>query len=253
MTRTVTAIVVACATTALSGCASAPSTSPAESPITVFAASSLRSVFGTLGEQFEKSHPGTPVTFSFAGSADLATQLGQGAPADVFASADEKNMGKAVEAGQVTADPSTFATNTLTIVTAPGNPKGIASLADLAKPDISVVVCAPQVPCGSATRKVEADAGVALRPVSEESAVADVLGKVVSGQADAGLVYVTDAKSAGGKVASVPFPESAAAVNRYPIAVLAESKNPPAAKLFVDLVTGPHGRQALADAGFGVP
>lgn len=256
MTRAGPAIAAVCVTAVVSGCCvvsgcSAPPTATSE--ITVFAASSLRSVFGTLAGQLGQAHPGTTVNFSFAGSSDLVAQLTQGAPADVFAPADDKNMGKAVDAGLVTGDPTTFAANTLTIVTAPGNPKGIASFADLATPGLSVVVCAPAVPCGSATRTIEARAGVALHPVSEESAVADVLGKVVSGQADAGLVYVTDAKSAGDKVTGVPFPESAEAVNSYPIAVLAEAQNPTVAQLFVDLVTSPDGRRALAEAGFATP
>lgn len=261
MTRMAIAIAAVCAAAVVSACSGTPSPPPAADPaaggvtgaITVFAASSLRSVFATLAEQFETSHPGTTVTLSFAGSADLLTQLTAGAPADVFAPADEKTMGKAVDAGLAAGVPTTFATNTLTVITQPGNPKGIASVADLAKPEVSVVVCAPQVPCGAAAAKIESAAGVALRPVSEESAVADVLGKVVSGQADAGLVYVTDAKTAGGAVTSVAIPQSAEAVNSYPIAVLAEANNPAAARLFVDLVTGPQGRQALAEAGFAGP
>lgn len=241
------------ATALVSACSGSPSPAAATGAITVFAASSLKSVFARIAEQFEKSHPGTRVSFNFAGSSDLVTQLTQGAPADVFASADEKNMGKALDAGLVTGDPAKFATNTLTIVTRPGNPKGIASLQDLTRPATLVVVCAPQVPCGSATEKAEKAADVMLTPVSEESAVADVLGKVVSGQADAGLVYVTDARSAGDKVAAVSFPEAGQAVNTYPIAVLNQSRNPDVARMFVDLVTGPEGRQELTEAGFAVP
>ena len=250
----VTAAVI-CLAAVLSACSGEPSpgTTGSTGAITVFAASSLKSVFGKLAGQFEKAHPGTKVNVSFAGSADLVTQITQGAPADVFASADEKNMDKAVGAGLVTGNPVTFATNTLTIVTGPGNPKGIAALADLTKPGVAVVICAPQVPCGAAALKIQDATGVALKPVSEESAVADVLGKVVSGQADAGLVYVTDAKAAGEKVVAVPFPESADAVNSYPIAALKESKNPAVAQMFVDLVAGPEGKRALTEAGFVVP
>ena len=235
----------------LSACSTTPSVS--NDAITVFAASSLKSVFGKLAGLFEKAHPGTRVNVSFAGSSDLVTQLVQGAPADVFASADEKNMDKAVDAGLVPGKPVIFATNTLTIVTGPGNPKGIASLADLTKPGVTVVICAPQVPCGAAAQKVQDAAGLKLRPVSEESAAADVLGKVVSGQADAGLVYVTDANSAGERVGAVRFPESRNAVNSYPITALRESKSPAVAQMFVDLVTGPDGERALTDAGFVVP
>lgn len=240
------------ASTTSSG-ASSPSASSITGDITVFAAASLKSTFTALGDQFKKEHPGADVTFSFAGSSDLVTQLTQGAPADVFASADTKNMTKATDAGLVTGEPVNFASNTLTIVTPPGNPKGIASFADLAKPGTQVVLCAPQVPCGSATEKVEQATGVKLVPVSEESAVTDVLGKIISGQADAGLVYVTDASGAGDKVTTVPFPEASGAVNTYPIAVLKESKNVAAAQGFVDLVTGPEGRKILAAAGFAAP
>ncbi|WP_422748864.1 molybdate ABC transporter substrate-binding protein [Mycobacterium sp. WMMD1722] len=241
------------ATALLAGCSSPDAESPPAAEVVVFAAASLKSTFTELGERFEKDHPGTKVAFNFAGSSDLATQLGQGAPADVFASADEQNMTKAVDAGLVSGDPVDFATNTLTIVTPPGNPKAVTSFADLARPGTQVVVCAPQVPCGAATRTIEDATGVALTPVSEESSVTDVLGKITSGQADAGLVYVTDARSAADKVTSVPFPESADAVNTYPIAVLDESTQQALAQQFVDLVTGPAGREVLASTGFAAP
>ncbi|MBU8812039.1 molybdate ABC transporter substrate-binding protein [Mycolicibacterium goodii] len=221
--------------------------------LTVFAAASLKSVFTELGEQFESDNPGTTVEFNFAGSSDLVTQLTQGAPADVFASADTPNMNKAIDAGLVHGDPVDFATNTLTIVTAPGNPKNIRTFADLARPGISIVVCAPQVPCGSATEKIETATGVTLSPVSEESAVTDVLGKVTSGQADAGLVYVTDAKGAGDDVTAIGFPEAAAAVNTYPIATLKDSAHREAAQRFVALVVSPDGRKVLSGKGFVAP
>jgi molybdate transport system substrate-binding protein len=193
------------------------------------------------------------VEFSFAGSSDLVTQLTQGAPADVFASADTKNMDKAVQAGLLAGDPVNFASNTLTIAVAPGNPKKIASFKDLTQQGLNVVVCAPQVPCGSAAQSVEKATGVTLNPVSEESSVTDVLNKVTTGEADAGLVYVTDVKGAGDKVAVVAFPEAAGAVNTYPIAVLKESKNPEFARNFVDLVTGESGQKVLSAAGFAKP
>ncbi|MGU3435981.1 molybdate ABC transporter substrate-binding protein [Actinomycetes bacterium M1A6_2h] len=232
-----------------------PSTSAGDvtGDLTVFAAASLKATFTELGNRFEAAHPGTSVNFGFAGSADLVTQLTAGAPADVFASADTANMTKAVDANLVSGTPSNFATNTLTIVTAPGNPKGIASFADLNKPDTAVVVCAPQVPCGSATTKIEQATGTMLSPVSEESSVTDVLGKVTSGQADAGLVYVTDAAGAGDEVTAVPFPESDGAVNTYPIATLAGAANASAAQAFLELVTGADGRAVLAAAGFAAP
>ena len=266
MMRTLSCAVAALSAAALvAGCSgsnseSAPATTEGSSTpaaatgeIIVFAAASLKSTFTALGEQLQAQNPGTTVTFNFAGSSDLVTQLTQGAPADVFASADTNNMTKAVDADLVAGDPVNFATNTLTIVTPPGNPKGIASFADLAKPGTSVVVCAPQVPCGSATEKVEKATGVTLAPVSEESAVTDVLGKITSGQADAGLVYVTDAKGAGDKVTAIPFPESSGAVNTYPLAVLKESANAATAQKFVDFVTGPEGQKVLSEAGFAAP
>lgn len=257
-TLSLAALVTGCSSPSTEPAASNSPSSSAESTavtgeVTVFAAASLKKTFTELGAQFETVHPGTKVTFNFAGSSDLVAQIAQGAPADVFASADTNNMTKAAEADAVAADPVNFATNTLTIVTPPGNPKGIASFADLAKPGTQVVVCAPQVPCGSATEKVEKATGVELSPVSEESAVTDVLGKITSGQADAGLVYVTDAAGAGDKVDTVAFPESGDAVNTYPIAVLKDAANPQAAQAFVELVTSPSGQDVLTAAGFAAP
>ncbi|WP_280828708.1 molybdate ABC transporter substrate-binding protein [Mycobacterium sp. OTB74] len=233
----------------LSGCSSGHS----GTVINVYAAASLKDSFTALGERFSKDNPGTSVQFNFAGSSALVTQLTQGAKADVFASADTNNMNNAVKAGVVAGAPVNFASNTLVIVTAPGNPKGINSFADLARPGLSVVVCARQVPCGSATQKVEKLVNTPLKPVSEETSVTDVLGKVTSGQADAGVVYRTDANSAGDKVAKVEFPQASSAVNVYPIAVLKSSSNADMAGRFVALVTGQVGQQALAQAGFAKP
>ncbi len=254
------AAVCALLLTLISGCgssnqtpASSSTTASAGAKIIVFAAASLKKTFTDIGEQFTTDNPGASVDFSFAGSSDLVTQLTQGAPADVFASADTKNMDKAAQAGLLAGDPVKFASNTLTIATAPGNPKKIASFKDLTQQGLNVVVCAPQVPCGSATQKVEQATGVTLNPVSEESSVTDVLSKVTTGQADAGIVYVTDAIGAGDKVAAVAFPEAAGAVNTYPIAVLKGSKNPELARKFVDLVTGESGQKVLNAAGFAKP
>jgi molybdate transport system substrate-binding protein len=219
----------------------------------VFAAASLKKSFTEIGEHFKTDNPGSDVEFNFAGSSDLVTQLTQGAPGDVFASADAKNMDKAADADLLAGGPVNFASNTLTIVTAPGNPKKVASFKDLSQPGLAVVVCAPQVPCGSATEKVEKATGVQLNPVSEESQVTDVLNKVTTGEADAGLVYVTDAQGAGDKVTAVTFPESADAVNTYPIAVLKQSKEQDLADKFVDLVTGEAGQKVLDAAGFAKP
>lgn len=221
--------------------------------IIVFAASSLKSAFTEIGEQFNADNPGTTVEFSFAGSSDLVTQLTQGAQADVFASADTQNMDKATQAGLLDGKPVNFASNTLTIAVAPGNPKQIRSFRDLTKSGLAVVLCAPQVPCGSAAHRVEEAAGVNIEPVSEETSVSDVLNKVTTGQADAGLVYVTDATGAGDEVTAVPFPESADAVNTYPIAALKSSEHQELARKFIDAVTGESGQKTLTAAGFANP
>jgi len=217
----------------------------------VFAAASLKASFTELAKTFEARHPGTTVTLSFAGSADLATQISQGAPADVFASADTGNMEKLQQAGRVDGEPRVFATNTLAIAVPPGNPAGIRSFADLAAPGTLLVQCAQQVPCGAAAATIEQQTGTDLSPVSEENSVADVLGKVISGEADAGLVYITDVKSAAGKVEGIPFPEAAGVVNSYPAAVLSGSRNSEDARAFLELLSDPEGQQALAVAGFG--
>lgn len=228
------------------------SASPSQA-LTVFAAASLKGTFTELGQRFEASHPGTTVRFSFGGSSDLATQLIEGAAADVFASADPANMAKVTAEKLVAGEPVRFATNTLQVAVPPGNPAQIASFADLGRNGVKVVVCAPQVPCGSATKRVEAATGVELRPVSEENSVTDVLNKVTSGEADAGVVYRTDVAAAGDRVLGVAFPEASRAVNVYPIAVLSGSDNQTLAREFVDLVTGDQGQRVLADAGFGQP
>jgi molybdate transport system substrate-binding protein len=221
--------------------------------LTVYAASSLTSTFTEMGKQFEADHKGVKVKFSFGGSSDLVAQIQQGAPADVFASADTANMDKATADHLVDGDPVSFATNTLEIAVPPDNPAGVASLKDLAKPSTKVVVCAAEVPCGAAAQKVEEASGVTIKPVSEEQSVTDVLNKVETGEADAGLVYVTDVQAAGDKVKGVTFPESTSAVNTYPIGALADSKDKALAQEFVDLVTGSAGQQILADAGFAKP
>lgn len=242
---------------ATAGC-SAPASPPSASAtkdslsgsITVFAAASLTKTFGELATKFEAAHPGVTVATSFAGSADLVAQITAGAPADVFASADTRNMAKV---STLVGTPVDFATNVLEIAVPPGNPARISTFADLAKPGVKTVVCAPAVPCGAATVAVETATGVKLTPVSEENAVTDVLGKVSSGEADAGLVYVTDVKGAGSSVTGIPFAESGSAVNTYPIATIAASRNATVAKAFVDYVTGRVGRAVLAAAGFGAP
>lgn len=221
--------------------------------LTVFAAASLKTPFTKIGAAFEDAYPDVTVRFSFAGSSDLVAQLQQGAPADVFAAADTATMAQAADDDLVAGEPTDFASNTLQIATPPDNPADIGSLADLAAAGVQLVVCAPQVPCGAAAADVEKVSGVDLSPVSEEQSVTDVLGKVVSGEADAGLVYVTDVQSAGDRVLGVPFPESSEVVNTYPIAALEDSDHPDAARLFTDFVTGTEGQAILTAAGFGKP
>lgn len=233
----------------LSGCGNT-SASGSET-VTVFAAASLRGSFTELARSFESQHPGVKVVLSFAGSSDLATQIIQGAPADVFASADTRNMAKVADAGLVNGSAKDFASNTLAIAVPPSNPASIRSFADLGRPGAKVVVCAPQVPCGTAASAVAESAGVELKPVSEESSVTDVLGKVVSGEADAGLVYVTDIRSAGSRVKGIPFREASAAVNTYPIAALKRAGETELADDFMAMVNGSEGQRILSAAGFG--
>ena len=218
--------------------------------VQVFAAASLQEPFVELGEQFEAEHEDVAVEFTFAGSSTLVEQIQQGAPADLFASADETNMDKLTGAGLEAADPVDFASNTLMIAVPAGNPAGITDLASLTG-EVHLVVCAPEVPCGAATETVEEAADLEFEPVSEEQSVTDVLNKVTSGEADAGLVYVTDVAKAGDAVEGIEFPESQEAVNTYPITTVDGSANPELGQEFVDLVTGEEGQQVLAEHGFG--
>ena len=235
------------------GTASSPGSAGPTGTITVLAAASLQRTFTTLGERYQREHPGTTVRFSFAGSSDLVTQVRNGAPADVVATADEATMRKLRAGALADGWPRDFATNTLEIAVAPGNPLRIHDLRDLTASDVQLVTCAAPVPCGAATAAVERAAGVDLHPVSEEQSVTDVLGKVTSGQADAGLVYVTDVRGAAGKVDGVRFAAAAKVVNTYPIGVLRDATNPALAASFAASVRSDAGRRVLTDAGFGVP
>lgn len=253
-----TMVVAAAAGLALvaSGCSSGqPAASspaaPATTTVTVFAAASMKTTFTTLGQKFEAAHPGTRVALNFAGSQTLAEQILNGAPADAFASADSANMKKITDAGLNAAAPSVYATNQLEIAVPPDNPAKIKTFEDLAAPDVKLVVCAPAVPCGAATVKVEKGAGVTLHPVSEEQSVTDVLAKVQAGEADAGLVYVTDVKAAGDTVKGIPFEESSEAINTNEIVALKGGPQAALGQQFVDLVLSAEGQKVLSDAGFG--
>lgn len=243
------------------GCASAEH----KTVLSVFAATSLNQVFTDIGKEFNEQHPDVEVRFNFGGSSALATQINEGADADLLATADERTM----EMVTGPTDPTVFATNQLIIVTQPGNPEQITGFADLARPGLSVVVCAVEVPCGAATAAVEDDTGVDLDPVSQETSVAATLAKVTSGEADAALVYVTDARAAGDRVTTVNDPAFAEVINAYPVTVLrdggisadvgdpededSDAERTAAATAFKKLVLGETGRQLLEAAGFGLP
>ncbi|MFW5469238.1 molybdate ABC transporter substrate-binding protein [Knoellia sp. CPCC 206435] len=224
-----------------------------ERTLTVFAAASLQESFEAIGAAFERSHPGVTVRFGFGGSSGLVAQLADGAPADVLATANAATMDRAAAEGLVPDVPTRFATNRLQIVVPRDNPAGVGSLADLANPGTAVVLCAPAVPCGAAGVAVERAAGIDIRPVSEEQSVTDVLGKVRSGEADAGLVYVTDVRAAGGEVTGLDFPQAAEAVNTYPIAALEDATDEGLAGEFVAAVVGAEGQRVLRSAGFAAP
>jgi molybdate transport system substrate-binding protein len=249
-------LVAGCGGTATAPAPTAPGQAPggtSTTKVTVSAAASLTAAFGTLQERFEEANPGVDVVLNYGGSSGLAQQIVQGAPVDVFAAANTSTMDTVTKAGLVAGEPKTFVTNKLQIAVPKGNPKNIAGFADLARPDLKVVLCAAQVPCGSAEKKVEQVTGVKVTPVSEESEVTSVLGKVGSGDADAGVVYVTDVLSSPDKVTGVSFPEADKAINTYPIAVLKPAKDAALAQKWVDYVQGPEGQKVLQEAGFGPP
>ncbi|MER6620232.1 molybdate ABC transporter substrate-binding protein [Streptomyces sp. NPDC000931] len=261
-TRRIAGAGTAAAVLVLSACSASGSHSSASAEsggqgvtgtVTVFAAASLKESFTTLGERFEKEHPGTEVTFNFGGSDSLAAGIGSGAPADVFAAAGTETMKLVTDEGLTAGSPSTFVRNRLEIATAPGNPHAIDSLDDLTASGLKVVLCDETVPCGAAARTALSAGGVELEPVSYERDVRSALTKVRLKEADAALVYRTDVRAAGDKVEGVEFPESAEAVNDYPIARLENAPNPSAAKAFVALVKSAEGRKVLAEAGFLKP
>jgi molybdate transport system substrate-binding protein len=215
----------------------------------VLAASSLAESFTELGRRFEAEHPGLSVAFSFAASSSLARQVTEGAPGDVLATADEVSIRRAVDAGAV-GSPTVFARNRLAIVTRPGNPEALTGLADLARSGLVVVLCAVEVPCGRLAAEALAGAGVRVQPASVEENVKAVLAKVALGEADAGIVYVTDVRAGGDRVTGVEIPDSLNRVADYPVAVTTSSARREAAAAWVDFVLGPAGRGVLARHGF---
>jgi molybdate transport system substrate-binding protein len=221
--------------------------------ITVFAAASLTESFTRIGKDFEAANPKAKVIFNFAGSSALATQINQGAPADVFASAAAANIKTVTDAGNGAGAPVTFVKNQLVIAVAKGNPKGIAGLADLTRPGIKVAECAEQVPCGAAAKRALAAAGVKLTPVTLEQDVKAALSKVKLGEVDAALVYRTDVNASKADVDGVEFPESAGAVNEYPLIIVKNAPNKAGAQAFVAWVQSDRGMAVLTAAGFQAP
>jgi molybdate transport system substrate-binding protein len=232
----------------------ASTTTPAVSGnITVFAAASLTDAFNAVGAAFTKANPNAKVTFSFDASSALVAQLTQGAPADLFASADTANMDKLTKAGLNGAAPVNFATNLLSIIVAPGNPKGITGVADLAQPDLKVVLCAEGVPCGTYAKQILDAAKVTVTPVSMEQNVKGVVTKVTAGEADAGIVYTTDVKAAGDAAEAVAIPADINVVAKYPIATVKTSTKTDVDNAFIAFVLGTEGQTILAKYGFGKP
>ena len=221
--------------------------------VTVFAAASLTAAFTEIGEAFIVDNPGAEVTFNFAGSSALVAQITEGAPVDVFASADLANMAKLTEAGLEVAAPVVFAANLAEIIVESGNPQGITGVADLADPDLVVVQCAPLVPCGAYAEQIFANAEVTVTPSSFEENVKAVVTKVTLGEADAGIVYRTEVIAAGDDAVGVTIPADVNVIAEYPIVALADAPNPDGGREFIDFVLGPAGQQILASYGFVSP
>jgi molybdate transport system substrate-binding protein len=231
---------------------SSGSSSGLSGSITVFAASSLKEAFTTLGDQFMKAHSGTTVTFSFDASSTLAEDITQGQKSDVFASASPKNMDTVVQAGDADT-PTNFVKNRMEIATPPGNPAGIKTVADLAKSGVKVALCDPAVPCGSTALEVFANAKVTVKATASEPDVKSTLGVVETKEVDAGMVYVTDVRAAGSSVEGVPIPDDINASTTYPIAALKKSGNHDLAQAWVNYVLSPDGQKVLTADGFLKP
>jgi molybdate transport system substrate-binding protein len=243
---------------ALAGCTAGNETAAAaagdgSSELTIFAAASLTDAFEALGAAFAADNPDISMTFNFAGSQTLASQIVAGAPADVFAAANEAQMEVVADAGLLAEPARAFASNRLAIAVEPGNPQGIAGLADLGRADLKVVLAADEVPAGQYARAALDAAGVTVQPVSLETDVRAVLTKVGMGEADAGIVYRSDVATARGRVASVEIPADQNVVATYPIAVVSDGPNPAAAHAFVAYVESQEGRKILSEFGFSPP
>ncbi|MFC8043405.1 molybdate ABC transporter substrate-binding protein [Nocardia sp. NPDC057353] len=253
MKRTLGAIVAAVAVVAGCGSEQAGDPDTVSGTVTVFAAASLTETFTELGARFEAAHPGVRVVYNFGASSALAQQIGQGAPADVFASAAPRNMRQVQDGGDVTAAPVTFVRNRLEIAVPAGNPGGITGLADFGRTEPKLALCAEQVPCGAAAATVFEAAGITPQPDTREADVKAALTKVTLGEVDAALVYRTDVRAAGSRVQGIEFPEAAGAVNDYPIAPLSAAPNSAAAAAFVQFVTSEQAGAVFTAAGFERP
>jgi molybdate transport system substrate-binding protein len=243
----------AAATTAEPATMAPASTPAATGAITVFGAASLTESFTEIGAAFRTEHPDAKVTFSFDASSALVTQIDQGAPADVFASADEANMKKLTDAGGNQGEPVIFATNELQIIVAKGNPKGIETVADLAQPGLTFVTAAPEVPIGKYTQQVLDSAGVSVTPASLEQNVKGIVTKVTAGEADAGIVYRTDVLAAGDKAEGVAIPADLNVIATYPIVLTKGSANASTGTAFIDFVLSEQGQKILSAHGFSAP
>lgn len=235
------------------GAASAAGAPALSGELTVFAAASLTDAFEDIGERFEQANPAVDVAFNFESSATLATQITEGAPADVFASASQATMDTVDDTGLLAGERADFAGNLLEIAVEPGNPKGVAGLEDLAQPDITVVLAAEEVPAGQYARQALDEQGIEVEPASLETDVRAVLSRVALGEADAGIVYVSDIVAAGGDVEGVEIPADQNVPASYPIATLAEAPNPDAGEAFVEYVRSDEGREVLDEFGFSSP
>jgi molybdate transport system substrate-binding protein len=242
-------LLVACGGSGGSSSAS-PSPSQLKGSVTVLAAASLTDAFNKIGSDLKARNPGLTTKFSYSGSPTLVTQIQQGAPADVFASADQPNMSKVVSGGQASGTPQVFAHNRLQIVVPAGNPKKINSVQDLTNPSLKTDVCAPGVPCGTYATSVFGKANARVTPVSQEDNVKAVVQKVSLGEADAGIVYQTDVQAGGSRVQGVNIPDQYNVVAAYPIVQLKTSQNSPAARAFIAGVTGSQGQAVLKQFGF---
>lgn len=253
ITFAIAAIFAALALTLTACSSSSNNDSLGSKTLNIYGAASLKGVFTELEKDFTAANPGTSVSFNFAGSSDLVSQITEGAPATVFASADEKNMDKLKDADRVQGVPINFAKNTLIIVTPKDNPANVQSLQDLTKSDVKLVTCAVPVPCGNATATLQKNANLTFKPISEEQSVTDVLNKVTHGNADAGLVYVTDAKSAGDEVQTIEIPANVNVTNAYPITLVKDSADQDLGQKWINLVISDKGQQVLREAGFQAP